>query len=205
MLNQIQLYLTRQCTILFNKYPSLYKVMDYFFTILAVFNVYLYITVFKLHNKFKDNFPILYSITVYIYIEYLGIVKGDLSKHIGVIISLYVLFDLNKINILLFTLLLLNTWCKQLLIKDKWIRTNYPILHQILLDISSLVNTILIIYFLDSIWLEIVVPFWLNLWNGLLKMYDPVRDCFNNGDSDSDKTPGKILKNQRALLTQNTI
>ena len=118
MLKLIRSYLGKLFTFLFNKYPFFYKSMDYFCTILAVFNVYLYSTVFKLHNKFKNNFPILYSSTVYIYSEYLAIVNGNLSRNTGVIISLYVLFALNKSNILLFTVLLLSVLFKQHLIKE---------------------------------------------------------------------------------------
>lgn len=92
--------------------------MNYLFTTLAVFNVFFYSTVVKLHNKFKDKFPILYSSTVYIYSEYLAILNGNLSRNTGVIISLYVLFDLNKSNILLFTVLLLSVLFKQNLIKE---------------------------------------------------------------------------------------
>jgi hypothetical protein len=118
MLQLIRSYLGKLFTFLFNEYPCLYKSMDYFCTILAVFNVYLYSTVFNLHNKFKNNFPVIYSITVYIYSEYLAIIIGNLSIHTGVIISLYVFFDLNKSNILLFTVLLSSVMVKQHLIKE---------------------------------------------------------------------------------------
>jgi hypothetical protein len=108
MLNKILLYLTRICSILFNKYPALYKVMDYFFTNLATFYSYLYSVGFKFHNKVKNNFPILYTITVYIYSEYFAIINGDLSRYMKVIIGLYVVFDCSKINIILYSLLILN-------------------------------------------------------------------------------------------------
>jgi hypothetical protein len=165
--------------------------MDYFFTILAVFNVYLYSTIFKLHDEFKNNFPIFYSIAVYIYSEYLAIVKGNLSSNIAYIISFYVLFDLSYSNIILFMLLLLNTWFKQFLTENLWIKINCPILYRIILDISSLMTTILIFFFLDCIFINIIKPFIFKLWNGLLKMYDPVRDCLNNSGSESDKNNKK--------------
>ena len=191
MLKLIRSYLGKLFTFLFNEYPCLYKSMDYFCTILDVFNVYLYSTVFKLHSKFKNNFPILYSLTVYIYSEYIAIINGNLSRNTGVIISLYVLFDLNKCNILLFTVLLLNVLFKQYLIKEVWIKRNYPILYRVLLDISSLVNTCLIFYFLDSIWVKLVVPFIEKLLH-ILKMTGNESDY--NHPSGSDKTPGKSPK-----------
>ena len=119
ILNLITSHLAKLFTFLVNKYPFLYKFIHYIFTNLAVFKVYLYTIVFKLITKYKDRFPIIYSFIVYIYSEYLGIVKGDLSKNIGIIISLHVLFNSSNNNISLFTLLLLNTWCKQLLIENK--------------------------------------------------------------------------------------
>jgi len=191
MLNLIRSYLGKLFTFLFKKYPGLYKGMDYFCTNLAVFNVYLYSTVFKLHNRFKNNFTILYSITVYIYSEYLGIVNGNLSRNIGVIISLYVLYDPTYSNILLFAVLLLSVLFKEHLIKEVWIRSNYPILYRVLLDISTLINTLLICYFLDLIFINTIKPFILKLWNGLLKMTGNEDNHNNASGSDADKTPGE--------------
>lgn len=191
ILDQIQSYLTKLFTRYLKEYPCLYKVINYLFTILDVFNVYLYTTVFKLHDKFKYNFPILNSITVYIYIEFLGIVKGDLSRNIGVIISLCVLFDLNEINILLYTVLLLNVLFKQYLLKQVGIKINYPILYKVVLDISSLVNTCLIFYFLDSIWVKLVGPF-IEKLHYTLKMTGNQNN--DNNESGSDKTPGESPK-----------
>lgn len=194
MLNQIQIYLGKLFTILLNKYPLSYKAMDYIFTILAVFHSYLYIIGYMLHNRFKNNFPIIYSITVYIYSEYLFIINGNISSNIRVIISLYVLCDLSWRNILLFGVLLLNNTFKQHLIKEVWIRSNYPISYRVLLDISSIINTILTCYFLDCIFIIFIKPFILNLWNGLLKMTDNEDNHNNASGSDSDKTPGKNPK-----------
>src|SRR4051812_38841336 len=93
ILNQIQSYLGKLCTFLFNKYPGLYKAMDYFFTTLSVFNLYFYSIVFKLHDRFKNNYPIFYNILLYFYSEYLSILKGNLSRNMGYVISFYVLYD----------------------------------------------------------------------------------------------------------------
>lgn len=147
----IQVYLVKFFTFLLNNYPFLYKAMDYFFTRLSIFNTHLYIIILKLYDKFKNKCPIIYSILLYLYAEYLAIMKGDLSQNIGCILSLYVLYDLNKTNILLFFLLLCNSYFKDYLIRNTSIKINYPILHTITLDISSLINTCFIFYFLDSI------------------------------------------------------
>jgi len=181
MLNQIQLYLTRKCTILFNKYPALYKVMDYFFTILATFYSYLYSIGFKLHNKFKNNFPILYSITLYIKSEYLAIINGDLSRNMEVIIGLYVVFYYTNFNLILYSLLILNVLLKKHLIKDTWLKENFPILYRVLLDISSLINTIFIFYFLDLIFINLIKPFLFKVWNGILKMASPDKGNVDTG------------------------
>lgn len=67
-------------------------------------------------------------------------------------------------------------------------RSNYPILYRFLLDISSLVSTCLILYFLDSIFLKLVVPFIEKLIH-ILKMTG--NDSNDAHPSDSNKTPGK--------------
>ena len=133
--------------------------MDYFFTILPTFYSYLYSIGFKLHNKFENNFPILYSITLYIKSEYLGIINGDLSRNMQVIIGLYVVFYYTNFNLLLYSLLILNALLKKHLIKDRWVEENFPILYRVLLDISSLINTIFIFYFLDLIFINLIKPF----------------------------------------------
>lgn len=114
----MQFYIGKQFTFLLNKYPCLYRAMDYLFTTLSIFNLYFYIIVFKLHDRFKNKCSIIYNIILYLYCEYLAIMKGDISRNIGFIISLYVLYDLNNSNILLFTLLLLNSYFKEYLTKD---------------------------------------------------------------------------------------
>ena len=129
ILNLIRSYLGKLFTFLFNEYPILYRVTDYLFTILDGFHTYLYTIVFKLHYNFKNNLPILYSITVYIYSEYLEIVKGNLSRNTGVIIGLYVVWDPTYSNILLFALLLLNVFFKKYLVKDIWLKDNFPLLY----------------------------------------------------------------------------
>jgi len=188
ILNLIKSYLGKLFTFLFNKYPGLYKAMDYFFTTLSVFNLYFYSIVFKLHDRFKNNYPIFYNILLYFYSEYLSILKGNLSRNMGYFISFYVLYDINNTNLTIFTLLLLNSFVKEYLTKDTWIKINYPILHTIILDISSLVNTCLILYFLGSIWVKLVVPFIEKLLH-ILKMAGNENN--NNNQPGSDKTPGK--------------
>jgi hypothetical protein len=71
MLNQIQFYLVKLFTYLLNRYPFLYKATDYLFTTFTIFNLYLYSIVLKLHDRFKNKYPISYSIFIYIYSEYL--------------------------------------------------------------------------------------------------------------------------------------
>ena len=92
--------------------------MDYFFTTLSVFNLYFYSIVFKLHDRFKNNYPIFYNILLYFYSEYLSILKGNLSRNMGYFISFYVLYDINNTNLTIFTLLLLNSFVKEYLTKD---------------------------------------------------------------------------------------
>ena len=65
--------------------------------------MYIFSIGFKLHNKFKNNFPILYSITVYIYSEYLAIINGNLSRN-KVIIGLYVIFNYSNMYLILYTI-----------------------------------------------------------------------------------------------------
>jgi len=181
ILNQIRFFLGKVFTFLFNKYPGLYKVMDCFLSILDTLYSYIYSRGFKLHNKFKNNFPILYSITLYIYTEYLAIINGDLSRNMEIIIGLSVIFYYSNINFILYSLLILNALLKKHLIKYTWLKENYPILYTVLLDISSLINTIFIFYFLDFIFINLIKPFLLKVWNGILKMASPDKGNLDTG------------------------
>ena len=156
--------------------------MDEFFTILATFYSYLYSVAFMFQNKFKKNIPILYSITVYIYSEYLSIVNGDLSRNMKVIIGLSVLFDSRKINLILYSLLILMGVLKKYLIKNTWLKYNYPILYRMLLDISSLITTILIFYFLNNMWLKVIQPL-INYYLEVLKRAGSGNNNNNQGNN----------------------
>jgi hypothetical protein len=181
MLNQIQLYLTRLSFFLLNKYSALYKVIDYLSTNLSTFYSYIYSIGIKLHNKFKNNFPILYSITLYIYSEYLAIINGDLSRNMEIMIGLYFVFNFSIFNLILYSLLTFNVWLKKHLIKDTWLKENFQILYRVLLDISSLINTIFIFYFLDLIFINLIKPFLLKVWSGILKMASPDKANVDTG------------------------
>jgi len=181
MSNLVKYYLSKLFTFLFNEYPALYKVMDYFFTILATFYSYLYIIGFKLHNVFKNKFPFLYSITLYIYSEYFAIINGDISRNMEVIIGLCVVFYYSNFNLILYSLLILNALLKKHLIKDTWLKENFPILYRTLLDISSLINTIIIFYFLDLVFINLIKPFLLKVWHGILKMASPDKGNVDTG------------------------
>lgn len=178
ILNFIWDYLLKLCTFLVNKYPFLYKSMHYFLAILpilVIFFVYIYTRILRLITIFKDRFPIFYNITYYIYCEYWAMIQGDLSKNMWIIISLLVLYDQSNTFILLYIFLLVNTWCRQFLMTND-LSKNYPYLYKLAFVTSSLINTILISYFLDAI-IVMIKPFISKIWNGILKMYDPVRDC----------------------------
>lgn len=134
--------------------------MNYAYTIL---DRYLCIIGRELHNKFKNRFPLLYSFTFYIYSEYLYIINGDLSRNMEFIIGLYVVFYYSHSNIILYVLLLVNALLKKHLIKDTWLKENFPTFYKTLLDISSLINTMVIFYFLDLIFIYIIKPCLLKL------------------------------------------
>jgi hypothetical protein len=80
-------------------------------------------------------------------------------------IGLCVLYEMDITNLFLFALLLLNSYVKEELIKDMWIRVNYPLLYKFLLYITSLITTSLIFYFLDCILVKLIMPFISKLWN----------------------------------------
>ena len=153
----IQSYLANAFTILLNKYPGLYKAMDYIFSSLGIFNTYLCSIVLNLDGILKKKHPNVYLVIRYVYSEYLELIKGNLTISNLIIITLYVLYDSS--NMQLYVVLLLNSLVREYLTKDTYIKENYPVLHSILLDISYLVTTIFIFYFINTMWLKVILPF----------------------------------------------
>lgn len=202
ILNKIQFYLGKHFTFLLNKYPCLYKATHYLFTTLSIINSYFYIIVLKLHDKFKNKCSIIYYIILYIYSEYIGIIKGNLSLNIGFIITLHVLHDLDNSNLIIFTLLLFNVLFKEYLVKNTWIKINYPRLHNILLNTTSLVNTCLILYFLDNILVKIIMPFMLKLWNSILKMVGGFSDKISNDAPKGNNPKGGPNQNPDRIIVK---
>jgi len=111
--------------------------------------VYIYSIVFHLQDKFRNNFPIFYSISIYIYSEYLAISYGELSKNMRILIGLYVLFYYSDIHLMIYVLLIINASFREQLIKGILLKDISPRLYKILLDISSAINSVIIFYFLD--------------------------------------------------------
>lgn len=81
-------------------------------------------------------------------------------------------------------MLLFNTYLRDRLIKNTYLKDSYPILHRTLLDLTSLINTLIICYFMGEILIKVLVPLSSKLKGYILKMsgssngstyYDPIR------------------------------
>lgn len=117
ILNKLTLYFSSIVTILFAKYPFLYKAVDYIFTIRDIFNLYITTLFSKPQGGLENKYPVIYAIIVYLYSEYIAIMKGELTKNVLLIITLYVIYSNSNSDIILFILLLYNSLFKQYLVK----------------------------------------------------------------------------------------
>lgn len=103
----------------------------------------------------------------------------------------FVVFNLSYNNCIIFGSLCIIIILRKALIKDIWLKDNFPIFYKAVLSISSLIITVITFYFLNLIFMNFIESFLLKLWSGLLKM----ESNNNNGDkytnSDSGKIPGK--------------
>lgn len=115
IIDRIVLFFTKKIIFLMDKYPLFFTIVNYFFTFLNTFGTGMYNIIFEIYCTLKIKYPLLYSIVVYLYSEYLSIIKGDISRNVLFCISLYILYDLNQNNLLLFILLLLNSLVKEYL------------------------------------------------------------------------------------------
>jgi len=109
ILNKLTLYFSSIVTILFAKYPFLYKAVDYIFTIRDIFNLYITTLFSKPQSGLENKYPVIYAIIVYLYSEYIAIMKGELTKNVLLIITLYVIYSNSNSDIILFILLLYNS------------------------------------------------------------------------------------------------
>ena len=70
-----------------------------------------------------------------------------------------------------------------------WFKVNYQTTHKILLDITSLVNTCLIFYFLYSILFKIIIPHVEKVWNYIINMLKGRNNKNNSFNSDNNPEP----------------
>jgi hypothetical protein len=116
ILNKLTLYFSSIVTILFAKYPFLYKAVDYIFTIRDIFNLYITTLFSKPQSGLENKYPVIYAIIVYLYSEYIAIMKGELTKNVLLIITLYVIAIVTLILFYLYYYYIIhylnNTWLK---------------------------------------------------------------------------------------------
>ena len=170
ILNKLTLYCSSIVTILFEKYPFLYNAVDYIFTIRDIFNLYLTVVFSKLEYSLEKKYPVIYAIIVYLFSEYTAIMKGKLTRNVFWIITFYVIYSNSNSDISIFILLLSNGLFKQFLEKNTWIKHQFPVLYTIFIEISTIINICLILYFLDSTLTNIVIPAIKKLLGYIIKM-----------------------------------
>ena len=86
---------------------------------------------------------------------------------------------------------------KEYLIQNTNLKTKYPGLYSISLNILSIINTCIIIYFLNNIYVELIAPFISKLFN-VLKMASSSNSNNNNSNS-SGGTPGNTPNEPKNL------
>lgn len=101
---------------------------------------------------------------------------------------MYVVIFFDYENLLLYILLWSMSLFKEYLIQNTNLKTKYPGLYSISLIILSIINTCIIIYFLNNIYVELIAPFIRKLFN-VLKMASSSNNNNNNSNS-SGGTPG---------------
>ena len=185
ILNKVKGYLSKLFIFLLIKHPGLYKRMNYLFTTLAVFNVFFYSTVVKLHKKFKDKLPILYSITLYIYITYLDITRGNLSnKHICSFLLLG--FYIGDVNYLYCVIVMVLASRMKTLIYTSYIKYNYPnvlCFLSFLLDIIFLLSLTMCIQYVTY---SILWPFFKKIILTLSRVWDGILNMMGSGGEPSE-------------------
>lgn len=186
ILYKVKKSFTRLCTILFNKYPQLYRVVHYFFNASARFYSHLYSISLNLQVKFEKKYPLLYSILFYLYSEYLAILEGSPSRNTLSLIGLFVIIYAEWSNIAGFVILLLNSAFKEHLIKDVEFKKNHPFTFKILLSITSFINTVLVFYYFNIIFINVIKPFLLWIWDGILSMAGNGKRHINTGKLPSE-------------------
>ena len=146
--------------------------------------------IFKLHNTLEKDYAVMYYVVICMYKEYQLIIMGKLSKNIFLLLSLYVLCNINDYNsIIIFIILLLNTLLMEYIDDNVWFKVNYPTTHKILLDALTVLNTYLILNFLYSILFKIIIPHVEKVWNHVLNMLNGGNNKNNSFNSNNNPEP----------------
>ena len=181
LLNKLSEYITYRFKILLEKYPFLYRCVNKIF---SAFNFLTDKVLLYIENKLKKYIFII-NVILYLYSEYLRIMEGKLGLNVFLIITWFVCnFD---VYFQLYFILLSFSIFKYYLENNTWIITNYPKLYKILLELTSLIITGLILYFLDCICIEVIIPFVKYIWHRL-----KMESNNNKGNIYTDSDLGKI-------------
>lgn len=174
MLNKIFEY---SLLILLNKDFFLYKYIHFF---INIYHLYTYKVIFYV-NSTLEKYPFINFIILYIYNEYLTIMKGNLSLDVLSIITLFVYFYEDYIQLYFF---LLFVWMFKCCLKNNpGILSNNSQLYNFLVDLSSLVIMCLIFFFFDDILVQVLIPFLKIIFNSIInkkyKLYIKLSDILN--------------------------
>jgi hypothetical protein len=184
LLNKLYEYITYRFKLLLKNYPFLCRYVNNFF---SAFNFLTDKVLSYIENTLKKETFINYTI-LYLYSEYLRIMEGKLSLNVFLIITWFVCNFCDYFQ--LYFILLSFSIFKYNLENNTWINSNYPKLYKKLLELNSLIITGLILYFLDCIWIKVIIPFVKYLWH-ILKMESNNNNGNKSTDSDLGKIPGK--------------
>jgi NADH-ubiquinone oxidoreductase chain 3 len=186
--NKITYYLQIIFSILFEKYPFLYRVADTFFIYIKKVNLFLTNIIVSLDRKLKNEYPIFYSFSIYIINEILYLVTGNLNISGLFILTFYLLYKFSLYNLSLYCLLLINIIVIKYLQDNEWFRLNYPRIQKILITISTTINICIIGIFLNSIYIELILPLGKKIYGYIVKMSTP------SGNFNNDPSGGKDPK-----------
>lgn len=179
--NKLFDYITHRFKILLENYPFLYRCVNNY---ISAFNFLTGKVLCYIENTLKKKNFINYTI-IYLYSEYLIIMEGKLSLNVFLIITWFVCYfnDYYQFYLILLSFSVFKCYLEY----NTSIINSYPKLYKILLKLNSVIITGLILYFMDCIWIEVIIPFVKYIWN-ILKM----ESNNNNGNLSTDPNLGKI-------------
>lgn len=112
-MRQLEAQLINIITLLFKRYPYLFDSVNYFFIYRNTFFFNIISRVTRVLFILETQYPSVYRIIIYFYIQFVYVSRGIVSKLVAILIGCLVIYDPSAYHVFRLTVLSSNAYVKE--------------------------------------------------------------------------------------------